>query len=180
MFSLLAGLHASNGYSSTFARLFVSGFGSSSRPGVFDFGLGPLETRWSRGRSSGNSSRPVHFDNDEPSEDDHFGYTDFVNAMRANRNREAPLVGIFPHQSDSMSDMMSSQRRMNTGASHFSLAPLPPPSTRSYAVNAHLANVGGSAENALEIHSDSDEDEVEVVDVRINNSDFESLSGNIL
>jgi hypothetical protein len=38
--------------------------------------------------------------------------------------------------------------------------------TRSYATNAHDRNAGVSAENALEIEDDSDDDEVEVVDVR--------------
>ena len=47
--------------------------------------------------------------------------------------------------------------------------PLPPPplyqQTRSFAINGNDAEAGGSRENALEIDDDSDDDEVEVVDM---------------
>jgi hypothetical protein len=173
-------LHANNGFSSSIARLIFSGIGSSSGTGVLELGSGSLESRWNISANNRNSSRHVHFENDETSDDDHFGYSDFVNTVRTNSHRESPLVGMFPHPSDSMSDRMSSHRRINMGTSPFALAPLPAPSTRSYAINSHIANVGGTAENALEIDSDSDEDEVEVVDVRISGSDFESLTDNVL
>ena len=177
-----AGLHQNSGFSSSIARLIFSGLGPSAGSGVLDFGAGidgpPSMAR--RGNILGGGPRQVRFrnsvahiddtffsDNDDGSDDDQTGYADFVSNMRRMNEQRGARIG--QHQFAAVSGsypLLSDPSRLGArdlGA--FAAATAAAHLTRSYATNAHVANAGGTADNALEIESDS-EDEVEVVDVR--------------
>lgn len=94
-------------------------------------------------------------EDEEGSEDETSGYTDFVDRMRRGN---AGLLGTYP--------LTASDGRRGRTRTTARMSGLPRHVTRSYATNAHDRTAGVSAENALEIEDDSDDDEVEVVDVR--------------
>ena len=120
-------------------------------------------------------------DNDDGSDDESPGYADFVNNMRemnqqrgevTERHPFAAVFGTFPLASDS--SPLSSHDSVTVGSAYAASAAAAAQLsrsfamnvTRSYATNGNVANAGGTADNALEIASDSDEDEIEIVDVR--------------
>lgn len=179
---LLAGLHNNSGFSSSIARLIFSGLGPSAGGGVIDFGTNTLGGPANVARRGGGP-RQVRFRNpvaliddpffpdnedgsDDGSDDDPTGFADFLSNMRqmnqqgGTRVEQFTVFGTYP--------MLSGESRLGgrdlSRATDF--AATTANVTRSYATNAHVANAGGTADNALEIESDSDEDEVEVVDVR--------------
>ena len=178
IFVFTAGLNANSGFSSSIARLIFSGLGPSSGGGVIDFGLGAAGGPPIMGRRGG--SRQVRFrnpptqiedaffsDNDDGSDDDQTGYADFVtNMRRMNQQRGAAVFGAYPMLPETGAMVPIGRQGPDRTAAAMAAAMAASHMTRSYATNGHVADAGGTADNALEIESDSDEDEVEVIDVR--------------
>lgn len=138
----------------------------------------PRQVRW--------RNPPTHIedalfsDNDEGSDDDQTGYSDFVTSMRRMHHNRAGsnvfgvvdnppnVFGAYPSMLPAPRVGRSAGRAAVFHAAMAATQAAAPPQrySRSYATNSHIANVGGTADNALEIEDDSDDDEVEVVDVR--------------
>eukprot|EP00545_Synedropsis_sp_CCMP1620_P004939 CAMPEP_0119004258 /NCGR_PEP_ID=MMETSP1176-20130426/1042_1 /TAXON_ID=265551 /ORGANISM="Synedropsis recta cf, Strain CCMP1620" /LENGTH=460 /DNA_ID=CAMNT_0006955943 /DNA_START=661 /DNA_END=2043 /DNA_ORIENTATION=+ len=180
---LLAGLNANQGFSSSIARLIFSGLGPSNG-GVIDFGMGaanagapgaamrragPAGVRQVRWRNPPTHIEDALFsDNEDGSDDEQPGYSDFVTTMRRMQQHRSGGSAVFGAYPNMMAVPPRGQRTGRVAAFHAAMAAAAPPAryTRSYATNAHEPNAGGTAANALEIEDDSDDDEVEVVDVR--------------
>ena len=176
-----AGLHQNSGFSSSIARLLFSGLGPSAGGGVIDFGtntLGgppPVMARRSGGPRQVRFRNPVaHIDdtffsdNDDGSDDDPTGFADFLSNMRQMNQQGGTRVEQHQFTVFGTYPMLSGESQLGGRAvgRATDFDAMTAQLTRSYATNAHVANAGGTADNALEIESDSDEDEVEVVDVR--------------
>lgn len=150
--SLLANLHAGAArYENPLTHLIVSSLNSQNS----QLGLG-MQRGGDRIRYRNPSS---HFDevlfsdNDEGSDVEGGGFNNFVDNMRRMNRRNGDLFNAYPA-------ILTPLRPVFPAAMP---AAIPP---RSYATNAHDINAGGTADNALEIVDDSeDDDEVEVVDV---------------
>lgn len=105
-------------------------------------------------------------DDEGGSDDDQNGYADFVtNMRRMNQQRGGAVFGAYPMLPETVA-MGPIGRQGSAQAAAHAAAMAASHMTRSYATNGHVADAGGTADNALEIESDSDEDEVEVIDVR--------------
>lgn len=175
LYERAAGLNANSGFSSSIARLIFSGLGPAAGGGVIDFGIGASNIPAGMARRTPRQVRyrnpptqiedALFSDNDDGSDDDQTGYADFVtNMRRMNQQRGAAVFGAYPMMPTAPALGRRTPGRSATFAA--AIAASAPLMTRSYATNAHVANVGGTADNALEIEDDSDEDEVEVIDVR--------------
>lgn len=100
----------------------------------------------------------LYSDNDNGSDGEGSGYQTFVESMRRDGGE---ILGAYHPIIDG--SLRSRPLRSLYPASM--MAAVPSQASRSYATNAHDANAGGTADNALEIVDDSDDDEVEVLDV---------------
>mmetsp|Transcript_2816 Transcript_2816/g.3326 ORF Transcript_2816/g.3326 Transcript_2816/m.3326 type:complete len:412 (+) Transcript_2816:127-1362(+) len=149
--SLLANLHAGAArFENPLTQLIVSSLNTQSS----QLGLG-MQRGGDRLRYRNPSS---HFDevlfsdNDEGSDVEGNGFTFVENIRRINNRRSGELLN-YPTFLTPLRPVFPTTIP----------AAVPP---RSYATNAHDINAGGTADNALEIVDDSeDDDEVEVVDV---------------
>jgi len=146
--SLLANLQAGSArIENPLTQLIVSSLSSQNNLGL---GIHRRNDRF-RYRNPSQIEEVLFSDNEEGSDVEGGSFTSFVDSMRRMNHRRdvfnsypaihiTPLRPVFPSV----------------------MPPAVPP--RSYATNAHDVNAGGTADNALEIVDDSD-DEVEVVDV---------------
>lgn len=145
------------------------GAGIGGPPSMARRGGAPRQVRFHRNNPVSHIDDTFFSDNDDGSDDDQTGYADFVTNMRrmneqrgarVEQHQFAAVFGSYPLLAD------PSRLGGHDLGGAFAAASAAAQLTRSYATNAHVENAGGTADNALEIESDSDEDEVEVVDVR--------------
>eukprot|EP00547_Thalassionema_nitzschioides_P004175 CAMPEP_0194215878 /NCGR_PEP_ID=MMETSP0156-20130528/17972_1 /TAXON_ID=33649 /ORGANISM="Thalassionema nitzschioides, Strain L26-B" /LENGTH=415 /DNA_ID=CAMNT_0038944511 /DNA_START=113 /DNA_END=1360 /DNA_ORIENTATION=- len=155
--SLLANI-SGTAFQNPIARLIFSGLPSS-----MDLVPQRRDGRVSRYRNApSHIEEALYSDNDEGSDGEGSGYQSFVDTMRRVSARSGgDLLGAYPILAGSLRGRPLRSVMFPTTAM---AAPVPSRVTRSYAANADDVNAGGTADNALEIVDDSD-DEVEVVDV---------------
>lgn len=126
-----------------------------------------LSANFSIDDNSSEDSNRTRASNDE----DH--YRAFVNRMRVLRSNRVgvPVLGAFPMPGTRTAPVGIPLSRITRGgpfalANHLMREDHFRAPSQSHATNFHDSTAGGSADNALEIADDSDDDEIEVVDVR--------------
>eukprot|EP00540_Astrosyne_radiata_P007047 CAMPEP_0116851826 /NCGR_PEP_ID=MMETSP0418-20121206/16948_1 /TAXON_ID=1158023 /ORGANISM="Astrosyne radiata, Strain 13vi08-1A" /LENGTH=469 /DNA_ID=CAMNT_0004483911 /DNA_START=565 /DNA_END=1974 /DNA_ORIENTATION=+ len=173
---LLAGLGASNPFPPQIARLIFSGIGGPGN-NVVELNaptssagarrtLGRFQMQGFRSTAAASLNPPDAFldsdeDADTPPEDEQ-GFGNFRESLRTLPlgRRSGAVFGAFA----TMQTTRPSQAAAAAFAASLASASSSPPPSRSYARNASDAHAGVTADNALEIDDDSD-DEIEVVEV---------------
>eukprot|EP00546_Thalassionema_frauenfeldii_P018087 CAMPEP_0178901150 /NCGR_PEP_ID=MMETSP0786-20121207/3858_1 /TAXON_ID=186022 /ORGANISM="Thalassionema frauenfeldii, Strain CCMP 1798" /LENGTH=397 /DNA_ID=CAMNT_0020572211 /DNA_START=691 /DNA_END=1884 /DNA_ORIENTATION=+ len=156
--SLLANI-SGTAFQNPIARLIFSGLPSS-----MDLVPQRREGRVARFRNaSSHLEDALYSDNEEGSDGEGSGYQSFVDTMRRVSARSGgDILGAYPILNNG--SLRGRPLRSVMFPTAAMAGPVPTRVTRSYAANADDVDAGGTADNALEIVDDSD-DEVEVVDV---------------